>query len=261
MSNFYTKILFLNLFFWSFIFPNFSYSQNNSSKEYKKGDIDWYISPLALLEPRPTIYLSAEYFIKDRVSIHTDLGYMINLTGTELLNDSTWNTDRRFGSVGPAILDASKLNLVIKPEIRWYTQGSSRRDYAFYCGLKLLLRTAHFQKTQVGSEEYFYSTLTNNWTGIGDDILSTYAVRRNTIGLQFVVGKKDGLFKTGTSNLFVAVGVRYITNKPLKKVFNPFDNGNDRLKDFNLDFLDFSQQYKFVTMDFALGVRFGGRIK
>jgi len=187
---------------------------------------------------------------------------MFNLTGTELLNDSTWNRQNGgFGSTGPTILDASKLNLVFKPEIRWYRKGSSSPHYAFYYGLKLLFRTAHYKKTQIGFEEYFYTTLTNIWTGVGNEVLSNYGVRRNTIGLQFVIGKKDPVFEKGIGNLFVAVGVRYIANRPLQKAFNPFDDGNNFLEDLNLGFLDFSQQYKFVTMDLAFGVRFGGKIK
>lgn len=226
---------------------------------YKKGDIDWYISPFALIEPRPTCYVGIEYFIKDNVSIYTDLGYLFNLTNRKLVQQTDLQNLQGVGSIGPTILDPSKLNYVIKSEIRWYRDNNPY--YSFYYGLKLMWRNTDYQKTQVSFEEYAYSTLTNNWTGIGNQQIEPYFVRRNSVGVQFIAGTKARGFGQGIINLYSGVGIRYIANKPLQKRYNPFDEGNIFAQEFDLDFLDFSKQYKVITMDFSVGIRFGGKIK
>jgi len=232
-----------------------------TASNYKKEDIDIYISPFALLEPTPTIYLGGEYFVKDRLSIHTDLGYMVNLFGLKLNTEIDPSLSAQENQIDQTILNSSKANYVIKPELRWYREGNNAK-YASYYGIRLMWRNVNYLKNKQTFEEYAFSTLTNNWTAIGEDNISIYQVRRRSIGVQFLVGWKNSFFKKLSSNLYMGVGVRYISNVPTNKAFDPFEGFNDTLLDeLNLEFLQFNKQYKFVTMDFALGMRFGGRLK
>lgn len=262
MNIFFLKLIFLCLI--GFLFTTPLYSQNSEQRKlrgnnYKKGDIEAYISPFALLEPRSTIYLGGEYFIKDRVSIYTDLGYMVNIIGVKLNTESpTVSSSEEL--TAQTILNSSKTNYVIKSEIRWYRKYSTPQD-AFYYGLRLMWRNVNYLKTQETNEEYFFSTLTNNWTAVGEESISVYKVRRRSIGVQFLIGGKDRLFKKASTNWYTGVGVRYISNSPTDKAFNPFENLDSAFEELNLGFLDFSKKYKFVTIDFAFGVRFGGKIK
>ncbi|WP_375561115.1 hypothetical protein ACE193_00750 [Bernardetia sp. OM2101] len=234
--------------------------RDDTVEEYKKGDIDLYISPFAVLEPRPTIYLGGEYFIKDRFSVYTDLGYMINLTGIELNTEADPTLSTQEDQVNQTILNSSKANYVIKTEFRWYRKYSSPKDAAYY-GIRLMWRNVNYLKNQRTFEEYAFSTLTNNWTGIGEENISIYKVRRRSVGVQFLIGWKNNVFKKINSNWYMGVGVRYISNLPTKKTFDPFEDFNSSLEELNLEFLSFNKQYKIVTMDFALGMRFGGRVK
>lgn len=229
--------------------------------DYKKNDVDFYFSPLKIIEPRPTLCLGIEYFIKNTISIYTDLGYIFNLTGRQLIDSTTnWQNWSTNGSIGSTILNSSTLNYVINSEIRWYKNKKNPQD-AFYYALKLMWRNTNYLKSQIISEQYSYSTLTNNWTGIGTESIENYGVKRNSIGLQFIIGQKHDVFKKGIGNIYGGVGLRYIANKPLQKSFNPFDFGNQRAENLDLEFLDFSKQYKVITIDFSLGIRFGGKIK
>lgn len=276
------KILISTLFCWSLIFVfNNAASQtenqveydtivrkrkiqlipkSNGTSEYKKGDIEIFVSPFALLEPRPTFYLGGEYFIKDQFSVYTDVGYMINLAGTKLNTEVDPTLSPQEDQADQTILNGSKANYVIKTEFRWYRKYSSPEDASYY-GLRLMWRNVNYLKNQRTYEEYFFSTLTNNWTGVGEENISIYDVRRRSVGVQFLVGWKNNLFNTINSNLYMGVGVRYISNRPTNKTFDPFEDFNSSLDDFNLDFLSFNKQYKLITMDFAFGMRFGGRIK
>lgn len=230
------------------------------SANYKKGDVSIYFSPLALIEPRPTLYLGGEYFIKDRLSFFMDMGYMINITGMKLNTEVNRTVSAQEDQVDQTILHSSKANYALKPEIRWYRQNSSPKDASYYA-LRLIWRNANYLKNQRVFEEYAYSTLTNSWTAIGSENISIYQVRRQTLGLQFVIGRKDILFKGINTNVYTGVGVRYISNSPSKKAFNPFENIDSIYEDLNIEFLKFNKKYKIITMDFALGVRFGGRVK
>lgn len=230
-----------------------------TTENYKKGDISIYFSPLAIIEPRPTILIGGEYFINDRLSIYTDIGYLFNLTGTKIDTELDPTISAQEQSY-PSILNSSKLNYVIKPEIRWYRKNSSPKNGEYY-GVRLLWRDVNFLKNQRTFEEYAFSTLTNTWTAIGNEQISVYQVKRQTLGLQFLMGTKGRLFKGINSNLYAGVGVRYINNRIFKKAFDPFDTGNLIIEDLNLEFLDFSKEYKVITIDFALGVRLGTRIK
>jgi hypothetical protein len=231
-----------------------------TSKEYKKGDVELYVSPIAVIEPRPTIYLGAEYFIKDRFSISTDVGYMVNLTGTELNTEINSVSSGQENQINQTILNSSRANYVIKSEFRWYRKYSSPKDAAYY-GIRLMWRNVNYLKNQRTNEEYFFSTLTNNWTAIGEENISIYRVRRRSVGVQFLIGWKETVLKKITANWYIGVGVRYISNLPTKKAFDPFEDFDSSLDELNLDFLRFNKQYKLVTMDFALGMRFGGKIK
>ncbi len=211
--------------------------------------------------PRPTIYLGAEYFIRDRFSIGTSLGYMINLIGAKLNTQTNPAVSAQEDQIDQTILNFAKANYVIKPEFRWYREGSKPQD-AFYYGIRLMWRNVNFLKNQRTYEEYFFSTLTNNWTGIGEESISIYKVRRRSIGVQFVVGWKDKFIGNLISDYYLGAGVRYISNTPTQKAFDPFEDfANVLYKDLNIEFLKFNKQYKFVTIDFSLGVRFGGKIK
>jgi hypothetical protein len=234
--------------------------RKNATKEYQRGNIELYISPFALLEPRPTIYLGGEYFIRKNFSLYTDLGYMINITGAELNTDINLALSAQEELVDQIILNSSKANYVIKPEFRWYTKYSTPKSAAYY-GIRLMWRNTNYLKNQQTYEEYAFSTLTNNWTGIGEENISIYKVRRRSVGVQFLIGFKNYLFNKITSNWYIGVGTRYISTVPTNKAFDPFENFDSTFEDLNLEFLKFNKQYKFVTMDFALGMRFGGKIK
>ncbi len=228
--------------------------------EYTKGNIEWYVSPFALLEPCPTIYLGGEYFIKKDFSIYTDLGYMVNLTGAKLNTEIDPFLATQDEAINQNILNSSKANYVIKSELRWYRKYSNPQD-AFYYGLRFMWRNTNYLKGQQVYEEYAFSTLTNNWTGIGDERISIYQVRRRSVGVQFLIGWKNSFFKKINSNLYTGVGVRYISNVPTNKVFDPFEDFDSTFGDLNLEFLEFKKQYKFITMDFAIGIRFGGKFR
>lgn len=231
------------------------------SEKYKKGGIELYILPFAIIEPRPTIYVGAEYFIKDRLSIYTDFGYIFNLTGMKLNTEISPTSSAQEDQVNQTILHSAKANYVIKSELRWYRKYSSPQNTAYY-GIRLMWRNVNYLKNQKSQEEYSFSTLTNNWTGIGEENISIYQVRRCSVGVQFLIGWKDNILKKFTSNWYLGVGVRYISNAPRNKAFNPFEDfENSPLEELNLEFLRFNKQYKVITMDFALGMRFGGRIK
>ena len=223
--------------------------------------MDIYISPLDLLVPTtPTIYLGGEYFIKDRFSIYTDLGYMVNLFGLQLNTETDPTLSVQEDQADQIILNSSKANYVIKPEFRWY-RNNNPKDATYYC-IRLMWRNVNYYKNQRTHEEYAYSTLTNNWTGIGDENISIYRVRRRSVGIQFLLGGKDSFLKTFIANWYMGVGVRYISNLPTNKAFDPFEDFTNAFYiDSGLEFLKFNKQYKFVTMDFALGVRFGGNLK
>ena len=227
---------------------------------YKRGDIGIYVSPVAIIEPRPTIYLGGEYFVKDRMSVYTEFGYTINLLGLTLNTETNPAVAAQEDQVNQTILNSSKANYVLKPEIRWYRDGNNPRDAAYY-GFRLMWRNMNYLKNQRTFEEYAFSTLTDNWTGIGQESISIYPIRRRSMGVQFLLGWKNSLFKIISSNLYMGVGVRYISNVPKNKIFDPFEQLDATLNDLDLDFLSFNKQYKFVTMDFAFGMRFGGRIK
>lgn len=261
MNIIHFKVLSFILFCWLYTFYNFSYSQMDESSlenTYKKENIELYFSPFALVEPRPTIYLGGEYFLKDRLSVYVDVGYMVNLIGAKLQTDATAATQDEF--ITQTILNSSKANYVIKPELRWYREGSSSED-AFYYGLRLMWRNVNYLKTQETYEEYAFSTLTNSWTAIGEERISVYKVRRRSVGVQFLIGGKNKILRRLSSNWYMGVGIRYISNVPLNKAFDPFEDFDSTFEDLNLEFLTFNKQYKFVTMDFALGMRFGGKIK
>lgn len=230
------------------------------SSNYKGGDIDIYFSPLALIEPRPTIYVGGEYFLNDKLSLFVDLGYMVNITGAELNTQVDRTVSAQEDATDQTILNSAKANYTIKPEIRWYRQNSNSKDASYY-GLRLIWRNVNYLKNQRVHEEYAFSTLTNTWSAIGDENMSIYRVKRQTLGLQFLIGTKKRFIKGINSNLYAGVGVRYISNQPENKAFNPLQAEGNLLEELNLEFLSFNKAYKIITMDFALGVRFGGRIK
>ncbi len=232
-----------------------------ATNKYKKGTIELYSSPFALLElTTPTLYLGSEYFIKDRFSIYTDFGYMFPIFRSELNTEVDPLLSAQENKTDQLILNSARANYVIKSEFRWYRENSSPKD-AFYYGIRLMFRNVNYLKNQQTSEEYIFSTLTNNWTAVGQENITIYRVRRRSFGVQFLVGYKDSFLKKFSSNLYMGVGVRYISNQPTNKAFDPFEDVDSFFEELDMDFVKFNKQYKFVTMDFALGLRFGGRIK
>jgi hypothetical protein len=213
--------------------------------DYKKGDLDFYLSPFALLEPCPTAYFGVEYFLKDKISVHTDLGYIFSFVGESSINN---------GIVGR--INSSYPNYVIKPEIRFYTKNNPQK--ASYHAIKFMFRNMNYRENQFVYDEYFYDENTQSWSVLGEGYQSDYRVRRRSVGIQYIKGWKGKFAKTWVNNFYFGVGVRLISNKPIDKRPTPF---GDNWGLFNMNYLDLSSQYKLISMDVALGFRLGTRLK
>lgn len=212
-------------------------------QDYKKGEVDFYISPLGLFEPSSTIYLGIEYFLKDKISIYTDLGYILNFKETRN------NTDF-------PLPHSSYISYVIKPEIRFYTKNNPQK--ASYHALKLMFRNMNYKENQFVYDDYFYDSNTDSWTVSGEGYEADYRVRRRSIGIQYIRGWKGKIPKKWTHNFYCGVGVRYISNRPIDKQPTPFGDGWEL---FQIDYLDLEKQYKMVSMDFSVGIRLGTKLK
>lgn len=212
--------------------------------DYKNGDLDFYLSPFALLEPCPTVYFGIEYFFKDKISIHTDLGYIFGLVG-----------ERNAGG-GINVPYSSYPNYVIKPEIRFYTKNNPQK--ASYHAIKFMFRNINYKEEQFVYDEYFFDQNSQSWTISGEGYQSDYRVRRRSLGIQYIKGWKGRFAKSWINNFYFGVGVRYVSNKPIDKRPTPF---GDSWELFEIDFLELDKQYKFISMDFALGLRIGTKIK
>ena len=212
--------------------------------DYKKGDLDFYLSPFALLEPCPTAYFGVEYFLKDKISVHTDIGYVFSIRNNQ-------NFDN-----GIALPYSSYPNYVIKPEIRFYTKNNPQK--ASYHAIKFMFRNMNYRESQFVYDEYFFDENTQSWSVSGDGYEADYRVRRRSVGIQYIKGWKGKFAKTWISNFYFGVGVRYISNKPIDKRPTPF---SDNWELFEIEYLDLEKQYKYVTMDIALGFRLGTKLK
>ena len=211
---------------------------------YKKGDADFYVSPLALLEPCPTIYFGTEYFLKEKLSIYTDVGYIFSLVGDQ--NGSNFNT-----------LYSSYPSYTIKPELRFYTKNNPQK--ASYHAIKLMFRNVNYKEEQFVYDEYFFDETTQSWTVFGEGRVEEYRVRRRSVGLQYIKGWKGRFAKTWISNFYFGVGMRYVANIPIDKRPTPFTSDDWGIWD--TDFLDIKKQYKFVMLDLACGFRLGSSLK
>lgn len=212
--------------------------------DYKKGDLDFYLSPFALIEPCPTAYFGVEYFLKPKISIHTDIGYIFNFRKDK-------NVDN-----GIALPHSSYTSYVIKPEIRFYTKNNPQKSS--YHAIKLMFRNMNFKEQQFVYDEYFYDENTQSWSVSGEGYQADYRVRRRSIGIQYIKGWKNRFVKSWISNFYFGVGVRYISNKPIDKRPTPFGN-NWGL--FEVEYLNLERQYKLISMDIALGFRIGTKLK
>lgn len=213
--------------------------------DYKKGDLDFYISPFGLIEPFPTAYFGVEHFMKDKISIHTDIGYIFNFRRKR----DTENNDI-------PLPHSSYVSYVIKPEIRFYTKNNPQK--ASYHAIKFTFRNMNYREEQFIYDEYFYDTNTQSWTVSGEGYQSDYRVRRRSLGIQYIKGWKGKFAKSWTSNFYFGVGVRYISNQLIDKQPTPF---RDNWELFQIDYLNLEKQYKFISMDIALGFRIGTKLK
>ncbi|WP_291726513.1 hypothetical protein [Bernardetia sp.] len=211
--------------------------------EYKRADMDFYLSPLALFEPCPTIYFGTEYFLKDKLSIYTDIGYIFNLTGSQ--SDNNRN------------LYSSYPSYAIKPEIRLYTKSNPQK--ASYHAIKLMFRNVNYKENQFVYEEYLFDENTQSWSVFGEGMETDYRVRRRSVGLQYIKGWKGRFAKTWISNFYFGVGFRYIANTPIDKRPTPFELNDWGL--FNLEYLELEKKYKFMMIDVACGFRIGSKLK
>jgi len=269
-----TKILSVFLFFSIFILTtNLLFAQNDSTKvkqdaeyeaeyeydtiivkrkikpklrypDYKKGDLDFYLSPFALLEPCTTAYFGVEYFIKDKLSIHTDVGYVFNFRKQKNVNNEF------------ALPHSSYASYVIKPEIRFYSKNNPQKSS--YHALKFMFRNMNFKEQQFVYDEYFYDENTQSWSVSGEGYQADYRVRRRSIGIQYIKGWKGRFAKSWISNFYFGVGVRHVSNRPIDKRPTPF---GDNWGMFEIDYLDLEKQYKFISLDIALGCRIGTKLK
>jgi hypothetical protein len=212
--------------------------------DYKKGDLDFYISPFAFIELYPTAYFGVEYFLKDKISIHTDIGYIFSFVGEK-------NTGGGINS-----LYYSYPSYVIKPEIRFYTKNNPQK--ASYHAIKFMFRNMNYKKEQFVYDEYFFDENTQSWTVSGEGYQSDYRVRRRSVGIQYIKGWKGRFAKSWINNFYFGVGMRYISNKPIDKRPTPF---GDNWGIFDIKYLDLKKQYKFISMDMALGFRIGTKLK
>ncbi len=218
--------------------------------DYKKGDVDVYASPFALLEICPTLSFGVEYFLKEKISVHTDVGYIFGLS-SQTEQDPDININRPYSSFP---------NYVIKPEIRFYTTNNPQK--ASYHAIKFMFRNMNYKKNQLVFDEYFFDEQNQFWTPVGASIESDYRVRRRSIGIQYIRGWKGKLGKTKISNFYFGIGMRYIANQPIDKRPTPFDRGFGGFSSsLGIDILDIERQYKLITMDIALGFRIGTKIK
>ncbi|WP_375561114.1 hypothetical protein ACE193_00745 [Bernardetia sp. OM2101] len=212
--------------------------------DYKKSDLDFYLSPLALLEPCATAYFGVEYFLDDKISVHTDIGYILNFR------------KERTGDNQIALPHSSYPSYVIKPEIRFYTKNNPQK--ASYHAIKLMFRNMNYKEEQFVYDEYFYDENNQSWTVSGNGYDSDYRVRRRSIGIQYIKGWKGKFAKSWISNFYFGVGVRYISNQPIDKRPTPFGDNSDVLE---IDYLELEKQYKLISMDVALGFRIGTKLK
>ncbi|WP_338764265.1 hypothetical protein WAF17_21370 [Bernardetia sp. ABR2-2B] len=211
--------------------------------DYKKGDMDFYLSPIALLEPFATIYFGTEYFLKDKISVYTDVGYILNLRKERSLGNEI------------ALPHSNYVSYVLKPEIRFYDKNNPQK--ASYHGIKFMFRNMNYKEQQVVYDEYFFDQASQSWTVGGASYDSDYRTRRRSVGVQYVRGWKGKFAKTWTSNFYFGAGVRFISNKPIDKRPEPFGSWNN----FDIGFLDLEKQYKLVSMDVSVGLRIGTKLK
>lgn len=212
--------------------------------DYKKGNLDFYLSPFALLEPRATAYFGVEYFLKDKISIHTDIGYILNFRQEQSVDN------------GIALLHRSYPSYVIKPEIRFYTKNNPQKSS--YHAIKFMFRNMNYKEEQFIYDEYFFDENTQSWSVFGEGYQSDYRVRRRSIGIQYIRGWKGKFAKTWISNFYFGLGMRYVSNKPVDKRPTPF---GDNWELFEISYLDLKKQYKFIMMDVAVGFRIGTKLK
>jgi hypothetical protein len=212
--------------------------------DYKKGDLDFYLSPLAFLEPCATAYFGVEYFLKNKISIHTDIGYILNFRKNREVDNNI------------ALPHSAYPSYVIKPEIRFYTKNNPQK--ASYHAIKFMFRNMNYKEDQFVYDEYFFDQNSQSWTISGEGYQSDYRVRRRSIGIQYIKGWKGRFAKSWINNFYFGVGVRYISNKPIDKRPTPF---NSNWEEWSIDFLELDKQYKFISMDIALGLRIGTKLK
>lgn len=212
-------------------------------EEYQEKDMDFYLSPLALLEPCPTLYFGTEYFLKNKVSIYTDVGYIFS-----------FRRDRDFDDMRTPY--SSRPNYVIKPEIRFYTKNNPQK--ASYHAIKFLFRNMNYKEEQFVYDEYFFDENTQSWSVSGEGKNVDYRVRRRSLGVQYIKGWKGRFIQNWTTNFYFGLGMRYVSNKLIDKRPSPFRGGRNV---WEIDFLKLDKQYKFMMLDVALGVRIGSKLK
>ncbi|WP_338792107.1 hypothetical protein [Bernardetia sp. MNP-M8] len=212
---------------------------------YKKSDLDFYLSPIALLEPFATVYFGTEYFLEDKISLYTDIGYILN-----------FRKERNLENSGIPLPHSNYPSYVIKPEIRFYTTNNPQK--ASYHAIKFMFRNMNYKEKQIVYDEYFFDPTTQSWTVAGASYESDYRVRRRSIGIQYSKGWKGKFVKTWTSNFYFGVGARLISNKLIDKRPTPF---TDDWIELGLEFLDLERQYKLFSMDISVGVRIGTKLK
>ena len=213
-------------------------------EEYKKGNLDFYLSPLGIFELCPTAYFGVEYFVENKISLYTDVGYIFSFRGER-------NVDN-----GVSFPYSSYPNYVIKPEIRFYTKNNPQKGS--YHAIKFMFRNMNYKERQFVHDDYFYDEDLQRWTPVGSGYDSDYRVRRRSVGIQYIKGWKGRLGKTWINNFYFGVGMRYVANQPIDK--RPIPN-NDFWRSWNVGYLDLEQQYKFITIDGAVGFRIGTKLK
>lgn len=222
--------------------------QNIVFPDYKKGDIDIYLSPFSIIwEFSPTFYIGTEYFFNDKVSIFTNVGYIF-----------AWGTDP-YRQNGGRLEHPSHISYTIKPELRFYKKNNP--SDADYFAIKLMFRNMNYQDIENVFEEYQFDNINQNWNGIGNRTQQTYRIKRTTLGIQFIKGYKNKFFRKSIINFYYGIGARYVSNTFINKPFNPIESGAENDGLFERGIFNIREEYKMIALDMTIGLRIGGKIK
>ncbi len=217
-------------------------------RNYEKGDIDIYFSPFSIIwELSPTLYVGTEYFFSEKLSIFTNVGYIF-----------AWGTDPRKQN-GGKLEHPAHISYTIKPEIRFYKENNPQEGR--YSAIKLMFRNMNYQDVEAVFEGYEFDENTQNWNGIGNRTTENFRIKRQTIGIQFIKGHKNRLFNKYTHNVYYGIGIRYVSNLFIKKPYNPIESQDENDGLFERGIFNVKEEYKMVSLDIALGLRIGGKIK